>query len=583
MVNRFLHSNLALALLAACAAAAPDLVIEDPAAGFKVERRYVNFLIRGARDLPSTLGVELMVDDRVVRAASATDARDPARSFHWRTWDVSDLSGRTSRLLIHDKAASGAVEARQFTQSDECKAAPSDATTLMAETFRPQFHYTAKTGWLNDANGMLYYKSQWHLFHQHRPPGSPASVWGHAVSDDLLHWRHLPTAIPCEGKNAIFSGSGLVDWENASGLKRGDELPLLFFYSLHPASEAGIKTTQCMSFSTDGARTFEKFSGNPLLRTHDTRDRDPKVFWHKATRAWFMVLSLSRNNTDREHATYGLFRSRDLKSWELLQEIGPGPWYWECPDMFEMPLDGDASRAKWLLTKGSGDYIVGSFDGERFKPETEPIRTHWGANYYGAQSFSDAPGGRRVQIAWMSTGKAAAPNAYPGMPFNQQMSFPRELTLRSTPEGPRLFRQPVAEIGKLRTKTRVVKPQMLQPGDNPLAGIGHDLLDIELELEPMQARQILLNLRGAEVPYDVKEAKLKILDRALALPLSDGRLVLRVLLDRASVELFGNGGAVTHSKVFFPDPADLAVTLTVSGGPARIHRLEARELRSIWR
>ncbi|MCX6910212.1 MAG: hypothetical protein NTY01_19515, partial [Verrucomicrobia bacterium] len=214
MVNRFLRPNLALALLAACAAAAPDLVIEDPAAGFKIERRYVNFLIRGARDLPSILGVELMADGRVVRAASATEVFDPARSFHWRTWDVSDLLGRTARLRIHDKAAAGAIEAQQFAQSDEHKAAPSDAAALLAETFRPQFHFTAKTGWLNDANGMLYYKGQWHLFHQHRPPGSPASVWGHAVSDDLLHWRHLPTAIPCEGRNAIFSGSGLVDWEN---------------------------------------------------------------------------------------------------------------------------------------------------------------------------------------------------------------------------------------------------------------------------------------------------------------------------------------------------------------------------------
>ena len=550
---------------------------------FEIQRRFVNFLVTGERNLPAVLGAELLVDGRVARAASATETSDPARLLHWRTWDVRDLAGHKARIRVNDNSGTGAITVDQFVQSDAQKTAPADATTLMQETFRPQFHYTAKTGWLNDANGMLHYKGQWHLFHQHRPPGWPATVWGHAVSDDLLHWRHLPTAIPCEGKNAIFSGSGLVDWENVSGLKRGDELPLLFFYSLHPASEAGIKTTQCMSFSTDGARTFEKFPGNPILRTRDTRDRDPKVFWHKATRAWFMVLSLSRNNTDRDNATYGLFRSRDLKSWELLQEIGPGAWYWECPDMFEMPLDGDPARKKWLLVKGSGDYIVGSFDGERFKPETEPIRIHWHNTYYGAQSFNDAPGGRRVQIGWMSTGdKAARPNVYPGMPFNQQMSFPRELTLRSTPDGPRVFRQPVAEIAKLYTKTHDLGARALAPGDNALASIAPGLLDIECELDLQQAKRLSLKCRSAELSYDVKSEKLRLFRADPTLKLKDGRLSLRVLIDRTSIEAFVNGGEADVSSVYFPDMADPTLSLTVEGGPVQIHRLAVHELRSIW-
>lgn len=556
-------------------------VLQSPE--FEIQRKFINFLVAGERNLPATVGVELLVDGRVVRAASATEMSDPTHTLHWRTWDVRDLAGRRARIRVNDDSATGWIAVDQSTQSDAQKTAPINATTLMQETFRPQFHYTAQTGWMNDADGMVYYKGEWHLFHQHRPPGWPATVWGHAVSDDLLHWRHLPTAIPCEGKNAIFSGSGLVDWENVSGLKRGDELPLLFFYSLHPASEAGIATTQCMSFSVDGAQTFEKFPGNPILRTPATRDRDPKVFWHKPTRAWFMVLSLSRNNTDRDHATYGLFRSRDLKSWELLQEIGPGAWYWECPDMFELPVDGDASRTKWLLTKGSGDYIVGTFDGERFKPETEPIRIHWHNTYYGAQSFSDAPGGRRVQIGWMSTGdKAVRPNVYPGMPFNQQMSFPRELTLRSTPDGPRIFRQPVAEITKLYSKTHDLGARTLAPGDNALAGIAPGLLDIECEVDLQQAKHLSLKCRSAELSYDVKSEKLRLLRADPALKLKDGRLSLRVLIDRTSIEAFVNGGEVDASGVCFPDMADQTLSLTVEGGPVRIRRLVVHELRSIW-
>jgi sucrose-6-phosphate hydrolase SacC (GH32 family) len=348
-----------------------------------------------------------------------------------------------------------------------------------------------------------------------------------------------------------------------------------------PPTNAGRNGTQCLAFSTDGARTFANFPGNPLLCTPATRDRDPNVFFHPPTRTWIMALSLSRNNADREHATYGLFRSKDLKSWELFQELGPGAWYWECPDLFELRLDGDPARTKWVFMKGSGDYILGTFDGQRFTPETEPVRTHWGGSFYGAQTFSGAPGGRRVQIGWMSTGKAG-PNSWPGMPFNQQMSFPRELTLRTTPAGPRVFREPVAEIAKLYTTTHDLKPRTLEPGENALSGIRSELLDLELEIELQAARQVLLTLRGEELVYDVKDQKLKAFGRALALAPMDGKLVLRVLLDRTSIELFGNRGELTHAGVFFADPANTALSLTVAGGPAQVRRLVVHALHAIW-
>jgi sucrose-6-phosphate hydrolase SacC (GH32 family) len=246
-------------------------------------------------------------------------------------------------------------------------------------------------------------------------------------------------------------------------------------------------------------------------------------------------------------------------------------------------VDGDASRTKWLLTKGSGDYIVGTFDGERFKPETDPIRIHWHNTYYGAQSFSDAPGGRRVQIGWMSTGdKAARPNTYPGMPFNQQMSFPRELTLRSTPDGPRVFRRPVAEIAKLYVKTHDLGARTLAPGENAFAGIAPGLLDIECELDLQQAKRLSLKCRSAELSYDVKSRKLRLLRADPTVTLKDGRLSLRVLIDRTSIEAFVNGGEVDASGIYFPDMADRTLSLTVEGDPARIHRLVVRELRSIY-
>ncbi len=554
---------------------------------FEIQRRFISFLIAGHRDYASQIGAELLVDGRVVRAAGATEAQGE-KSMYWRTWDVGAWAGKRAQIRVNDNTDYGALAVDHFIQSDERKAIPSDATTRMQETHRPQFHYTARAGWTSDSDGLVHYKGQWHMFHQHVPPGSPVTVWGHAVSTDLMHWQHRPVALPGEGEASIYSGSGLADWENRSGLKQGSEAPLLFFYTLRPPGAVSVtdgkgeKSTQCLAYSLDGGQTFQKFAGNPILTTKDFRDRDPKVFWHAPTSAWIMVLSLSRNNADRENATYGLFRSKDLKSWELVQEVGPGAWYWECPDMFELPIDGDPARTKWLLVRGSGDYILGSFDGHRFAPETGIIKTQWGGNFYAAQSFHDAPGGRRVQIAPMLTGKERVPGAYPGMPFNQQMSFPREWRLCMTPEGPRVFRQPIAEIAQLYTKTHEMKPRTLEPGDNALADIRHDLLDLELEIELKGAKQVKLALRGEEIVYDVKDKKLKAFGRALPLAPTDGKLILRALLDRTSIELFGNRGEVTHSGVFFADPANQNLALTVEGGPAHMHRLVVHELKSIW-
>jgi fructan beta-fructosidase len=187
-----------------------------------------------------------------------------------------------------------------------------------------------------------------------------------------------------------------------------------------------------------------------------------------------------------------------------------------------------------------------------------------------------------VQIGWMSTGKEGGPNSWPGMPFNQQMSFPRELTLRTTPEGPRLFREPIAEIAQLYTKTHTTPPRELAPGDNALAGIDNELLDIDLEIELHTAQQLRLVLRGNEILYDVNSQKLKTFGRSLALAPINGKLQLRVLLDRTSIEIFGNRGDVTFSGVFFRAAEERACSLDVAAGTATVKRLLVHELKSIW-
>jgi fructan beta-fructosidase len=586
--------NLRGLLLCGCAAVSaaaprPDLAIGDTTAEFRIERDYISFRIAGEREPASDLGVELLLGGKVVRGASATHPRTipevPNHSIrdstlYWRTWDVRGLAGNRVRLRLNRRSRHGAMTAQGFVQTDQPRSVPTDATRLYDETFRPQFHYTPRAYWLSDANGLLYYKGTWHLFHQHRRPEHPGVVWAHAVSPDLVHWREQAPAIVPPGEDNAYSGSGWVDAENASGMQRGPDPPLLLFYTVHPPGGAlpkpgDRKHVQSMAVSTDGGRSFRLFEGNPILRTPDYRDRDPKVFYYPPKGAWYMILSLSVNNSEREKATYGLFRSRNLRDWDLLQRIGPGAWYWECPDFFEL-------GGKWFLVKGNGEYIAGRFDGDSFHPETAIIRNRWGGNYYATQTFENAPNGRRVQIGWMNTGKPAWPDSFPGMPFNQQMSVPRELTYRASPEGPRLTRYPAREMESLRGPARSWTNLTLEATGNPLSGVRHDLLDLDMVIEPRSASAIVLNLRGAEIVYDAAEQTLNAFNVSAPLPLKDGRFCLRALLDRASVELFGNVGEMDLSGIFFPDPANRTVSLTTRGGSARGANLHIWGMRSVY-
>jgi sucrose-6-phosphate hydrolase SacC (GH32 family) len=563
---------------------------------FPVERAYISFLVAGERERAGDLGVELLLDGKVLRAASAThfqpalevpnhSYRDPRMA--WRTWDVRALTGHSVRIRVNDASLYGAIAVDQFIQTDTPKSPPADASIEFRETYRPQFHFTTRSYWGADPNGLFYYGGQWHLFYQHRYPGGGV-VWGHATSPDLLRWTYLAPAVPAPPGGMCYSGTGLVDTANASGLQRGKHPPLLLFYTHQPAGPMSMregpfpKNTQDMAYSVDGGHSWTVSPANPVLRTDDYRDRDPKVLYHSSTRSWIMVLSLSANNVDREKATYGIFRSTNLKNWELTQKLGPGPGFWECPDLFRMEVAGEPGPAKWVLVSGNGHYMIGSFDGRRFEPETGLIQNRWGGHYYATQTFSDAPRGRRVQMGWMNTSRSSMPFDYPGMPFNQQMAFPRELTLRRTPEGLRLFRYPIGEIERLYGRARPFEPRTVQPGDNLLAGVDHDLLDIDLDIELPPAAQLTFQLRGETLQYDAREQRLRAVRAVVPAPMKDGRLQLRVLLDRTSIEVFVNGGQADASGVFFPLDDNRTLSLKVAGAPAKVRKLEIRELRSIY-
>jgi len=448
-------------------------------------------------------------------------------------------------------------------------AVPAAGDSLYDEIYRPQFHFSPKKNWTNDPNGLVYYAGTWHLFFQHNPKGREWGnmTWGHATSPDLVHWTEHGFAIEPDETGTIFSGSAVVDWNNTSGLQQGNEKVLIAFYTA-----AGEPFTQCLAYSNDAGKTWVKYEKNPIIGHIAGSNRDPKVIWHEPSKKWVMALFLIDND-------FALFGSKNLTDWTMLQRFtieGSG----ECPDFFPMHVDGDGANVKWAFIPADGDYLIGSFDGNTFTPEQKKQKGDWGKNFYAVQTYSDAPDGRRIQIAWMRGGK------YPDMPFNQQMSFPCELTLRSFPEGLRICRNPVKEIELLRYGSQSWESLTLQPGDNPLAGVAGDLFDIraELQFDPANPPQeIGFSLRGEKVNYNPAKKELSCLGATAPVEAPGGKLSLQILLDRTTVETFGNGGKVSMSSCFLPDPANKQLAAYTVGAPVVLEKLEVHRLKSGWR
>ena len=254
----------------------------------------------------------------------------------------------------------------------------------------------------------------------------------------------------------------------------------------------------------------------------------------------------------------------------------------ECPDFFEMPVENEPGNSKWVWTGANSSYLVGTFDGRRFAPEVMTQLLSYGTNYYAVQTFSDLPGSRRVQISWMKGGK------YPAMPFNQQMSCPYELKLRKYGYNSyRLFALPIQEIEALRGTARSWKNLSVKQGDNPLAGTSGDLWDVFAEIEPGTATEVGFKVRGRTVAWNVKEGKrdgtFRSGDLSARMGLKDGRIRMRILVDRTSVEAFGNDGEVVIPSCFLPDDNNRRLELFATGGVAEVVALDIWPLHSAWR
>jgi fructan beta-fructosidase len=442
------------------------------------------------------------------------------------------------------------------------------------EAFRGQFHFSAQSGWLNDPNGSFWYRGTYHLFFQHHPYGLEWGPmhWGHATSPDLLHWTQQPIALSRDvHAGELWSGNGIVDTENTSGLADGgDHDPILLFSGVDGVT---------VHHSRDGARTFHSYRDGLAVVDPPGTSRDPKVFRHAGR--WVMAVW---SDLDKSRRKYGvdLHTSDDLLTWTRRSRFD-APWLFECPDLFPLQVDG---TDRWVLTGASGAYVVGDFDGERFRTDwTGPLRMDHGVGtpegtYYAGQTFSHVPDGRTIQMVWQPGNR--------GSRWTGNMTFPVELTLQSYPEGLRLVRTPVAELASLRTETVRVADRIVGP--NPLAGVRADTYEISatFDLRGATARSFGLRLHTRADGSCDRTVGYTLDNHCLyGFPLApvDGSVTMRILVDRGQLEIFGNDGpfSVSDNVDFDSSPQSQGVEVYADGGTVRLTSLELHRLASTWR
>ncbi len=533
----------------------PAVNVKEPTRSLTLDQRYLLFPVKtGAKKHR----VAVLIDGAVVRDFEIELADDPQ---WWAQLDVGAWAGKTATVRVDalrdDSTALASV-----------KTSPTlwEATGIYREPQRAQFHFSAKRGWLNDPNGMVFSQGEYHLFFQHNPYGWAWGNmhWGHAVSRDLVHWEELPIALyPPLYNDMAFSGSAVVDRSNTSGWKTGDN-------DLLVAAFTSTGRGECITYSNDKGRTWQEFQGNPVIKH---RGRDPRLLWHSPSKQWVMaVYTEDRPGGSGQIQDIAFYTSPNLRAWTYQSRI---EGFFECPDFFELPVDGDPSKTKWVLSAANSEYMLGTFDGKAFVAETPKLPGHRGAGFYAAQTFSDESNGRRIRIGWFQTGT-------PGGAFNQAMTIPLQLALRTTPDGIRLTWQPANEVELLRGKELAHFEGSLVPGTDPVAGAQGELIEIRADIERGEASEVGFVIRGVTVSYDATKQEVVVNGHHAPAPMIDGHQRLVIYADRTNLEVFASDGLTYVPLPVNFDIQNTRVSGFAKGGTAKINALHAYELKSIW-
>ena len=481
---------------------------------------------------------------------------------------------------------------------------------LYKEKYRPQFHFSPAKNWTNDPNGLVYFNGDYHLFYQYNPFGNRWGhmSWGHAVSKDLVHWKHLPLAIPEKDSVMIFSGSAVVDENNTSGFaKIPGQIPMVAIYTAHisyAANPDNYRQEQHIAYSLDRGRTWTKYMGNPVLDLHKRDFRDPKVFWYAPQKKWIMLVVLPH-----EHIVQ-FYSSADLKKWDHLSNFGPAGDIndiWECPDLVQVPVEGNSGIYKWVLFNSQQttmQYFVGDFNGTKFtneNPANKIFRPDYGPDYYAAVTYNHLPAHYPpILLGWANNWKYA--NDIPTFPWKSEMSLPRELKLKKQNNEWLLIQQPVAAIKNLRWG--LFSEKNISVNGKQQLPIRSQKFEMEVVFQPTpnSSAGIQLATRGSHffiVGYDVANQKLFI-DRSrgsdtsfnknfdslsryeTSLAPQNGKITLHVFFDNSIIEIFANDGVAVMTVQIFPGKTDNEIGLFSDGTETNFESVKIWKIKSAW-
>ncbi|MBD2704096.1 DUF4980 domain-containing protein [Spirosoma sp. BT702] len=479
---------------------------------------------------------------------------------YWVFCDMAALQGKTISIS-YDGNSEGLSKIYQ-----DDKIAGQDS--LYKEKNRPQYHFSTRRGWINDPNGMIFYEGEYHLFYQHNPYEREWEnmSWGHAVSKDMIHWEELPTALSPDSLGTMFSGSTVIDYENTAGFNKGNVPAMVAFFTVDNPE----KQIQCMAYSLDKGRTWTKYAKNPLIDSKakwNSKDtRDPRVFWYKPGRHWVMVLN--------ERDGHSIYTSKNMRDWTYQSHL---TGFWECPDLFELPVDGDKNKTKWVMYGASTTYMIGTFDGKTFTPESGK-HSYTTGSIYAAQTFTNMPESdpRRIQIGW-----GRIPQR--GMPFNHMMLLPTELQLRTTRNGPRLFSVPVKETAQLFTPVQQWTSLDATEANEKLKAFDQlERFRIKTTLKLSHATSAGLSLMGQRIlDYDLNS---NLVNGVFYSPenMTSMEISADIYVDRTSIEVFINGGEYSYSLERKP-VANPKENLQFWGNRIEVKELQLYTAKSIWK
>ncbi|MEB2775919.1 glycoside hydrolase family 32 protein [Algoriphagus sp. D3-2-R+10] len=464
----------------------------------------------------------------------------------------------------------------------------------VTEEFRPSYHFTPASGWMNDPNGLIYLDGEYHLFYQYYPDSTVWGPmhWGHAVSPDLLNWESLPTALYPDSLGYIFSGSAVMDAENSSGLGTVENPPMVAIFTYHNAEEANTSSdtfqSQAIAFSLDKGRSWEKYEGNPVLPNPGIRDfRDPKVSQitnPDGSKSWIMTLAVLDQ--------INFYSSSDLKNWTLLSEfgktIGAHGGVWECPDL--LPFKTPSGEDKWVLLvsinpggpqNGSAtQYFIGDFENGQFTPDDTMIRwLDYGPDNYAGVTWSNLPEeqNRTLFIGWMSNWLYA--NVVPTEAWRSAMTVPRELSLFDVDGTLLLKSAPAKELEELRSEEYEVNEES--------SALPSEALELTAEVTAETFSITFSNELGEKLEIS-KENGLVSIDRRNAgksdfhpdfaeihsAPMSWEAKDIRIFLDASSIELFVNNGELAMTSILFPTSPWKNVKISKNLNSLKIYKLK---------